>query len=132
MSGNSRSGNADPRSEIVFARERAASPGVRHAAREVPLRGQAVDFSVSRWLPSASGSSSIEAQAREVIDFILGDSDPRLAEIKQRLRSWVDAYPRSPDRALLEHLIETCTRANAQRQPEDAAAPVVLHHAAAR
>ena len=127
MSANSLPVNRDPRSEIAFAPERAASPIVRHVAREVPLQWQNVDLSVSRRLASASRGPSIVTQAWEIIDCILNDPDPdpRLAENRKRLRAWVDAYPVSPDRALLEHLIETCSQTKAQRQPD--AAPVVVH-----
>jgi hypothetical protein len=131
MSANSLPVNPDHRSKIAFAPAPAASPIVRHVAREMPLRWQTADLNVSHRLPSASHSPSIVAQAREIVDCILNDPDPRLAENRQRLRAWVDAYPGSPDRALLEHLIETCSQTNAQRQ-RDAADPVVVHYAIPR
>ena len=131
MFGNPPPGSPDPRREIWLARERVDGPVVRHVAREVPSLAGAADFSVSLGLPVASRSPSIVAQAREVIEFILDDPDPRLVEIRQQLRAWVDAYPGYPDRALLEHLIETCGQTNAHRPPEETA-PVIVHRAASR
>lgn len=120
-----------PWSEIAYTPEQAAGPIVRHVAREVTSQEQPVDLIASPWLPSQPRNPSIETQAREIIDHILNDPDPRLAENRQRLRAWVDTYPRSPDRALLEHLIQTRSQTNAQHQPDHAAAPVVVHRAVA-
>lgn len=130
MSVNSRPGNRYPRFEIPTSRERAGPPVVRHVARGRSFRGDAVDSGDSLTLLSASPGSSLAEQAREIIDFILDDPDPGLAEIRNRLRIWVDAYPDFPARALLEHLIETCSQTNNQRQPQNTPAPVIAHRAA--
>ena len=134
MSGISLSQNPDPRSEIAIPLKRATNPVVLHIAPDMSLLRETGGVSLTHRLPCASGSSpSIVAQAREVIDSILDDPDPRFAANRQRLMTWVAAYPGSPDRALLEHLIETCSQANAQRQPDKAAAaPVVVHRTAPR
>ena len=133
MSGISLPRNPDPWSEIAIPLKRATKPVVRHIAPDMSLRREAGGVSLLHRLPSASGSSSIVAQAREVIESILDDPNPRFAANRQRLRIWVAAYPGSPDRALLEHLIEMCSQANAHRQPDKAAAtPVVVHRPAPR
>ena len=136
MSGISLPRNPDPWSEIAIPLERATSPVVRHIPLDMSLRREgreAGGVSLLHRLPSASSSSSIVAQAREVIESILDDPNPRFAANRQRLRTWVVAYPGSPDRALLEHLIEMCSQAHAHRQPDKAAAtPVVVHRPAPR
>lgn len=121
----------DPWSGITYAPEQAAGPIVRHVGRDMPSKWPAVDLSDPHWLPSSPRGPSIVTQAWEIFDHILNDPDPRLAENRQRLRAWVDTYPRSPDRALLEHLIETRSQTNSLRQPDHAAAPVVVHRAVA-
>lgn len=133
MSGISLSRNPDPWSEIAIPLKRATNPVVLHIAPDMSLRREAGGVSLLHRLPPASGSSSIAAQAREVIDSILDDPNPRFAANRQRLMTWVAAYPGFPERALLEHLIETCSQADAQRQPDKApAAPVVVHRPALR
>ena len=52
------------------------------------------------------------AQARDIIDTILTDSDPGLADIQRRLREKVADFPGFPHKALLAHLLETRQRAN--------------------
>ena len=124
--------NPNPWSGVAVPPKRATDPVVRHVARDMRGRRETVGVRASHGLPSASQSSSIVAQAREVIDCILDDPDPRLAANRQRLRTWVAACPGFPDRALLEHLIETCSQANAERQPDKPAAPVVVRRVAPR
>lgn len=124
--------NSHPWSGVAIPLKRATNPVVRHVARDMRGRREAVGVRASRSLPSVSRSSSILAQAREVIDSVLDDPDPRLAATRQRLRTWVAAYPGSPARALLQHLIETCSQANTDRQPEEPAAPVVVRRVAPR
>lgn len=124
--------NPNPWSGVAIPLKRATNPVVRHVARDMRGRRETVGVRASHSLPSALRSSSIVAQAREVIDSILDDPDPRLAANRQRLRTWVAAYPGSPDRALLEHLIETCSQANTERQPDKPAAPVGVRRVAPR
>ena len=109
--------NPNPWSGVAVPLKRATNPVVRHVARDMRGRAEAAGVRASHSLPSTSRSSSIVAQAREVIDCILDDPDPRLVANRQRLWTWVAAYPGSPDRALLEHLIETCSQVNTGRQP---------------
>lgn len=49
---------------------------------------------------------SITAQALDIIETILADPDPSLAEIQRRLRRNVANHPGNPNRALLSHLLE--------------------------
>ncbi|WP_426227111.1 hypothetical protein [Pseudarthrobacter sp. DSP2-3-2b1] len=51
-------------------------------------------------------------QAREIIDSILDDVSPGLAEVKWRLRKCLAAHPGSPEQALLAHLMETSELVN--------------------
>ena len=65
--------------------------------------------------PFASGQlcePPIVAQARDIIDTILADPDPGLADIQRRLREKVADHPGFPHKALLAHLLETRQRAN--------------------
>ena len=124
--------NPNPWSGVAVPLKRATNPVVRHVARDMRGRTEAAGVRASHRLPSTSRSSSIVAQAREVIDCILDDPDPRLAANRQRLRTRVAACPGFPDRALLEHLIETCSQANTERQPDKPAAPVVVRRVAPR
>lgn len=130
MSRISRPRNPDPWSGIAIPLKRATKTVGQHVARDMRGLQEAVGVRAVHGSPSASPSSSIGAQAREVIDCILDDPDPRLAAARQRLRTWVAAYPGRPDRALLEHLIETCSQANTERQPDKPAAPVVVRRVA--
>lgn len=63
--------------------------------------------------PAIYREPSISAQAREIIDTVLADSDPRLEEIRRCLRKNVAAHPGCPSRALLAHLLETRRLSNA-------------------
>jgi hypothetical protein len=49
---------------------------------------------------------SITAQALDIIETVLADSDPSLADIQRRLRRNVANHPGNPNRALLAHLLE--------------------------
>jgi hypothetical protein len=66
------------------------------------------------------GITPIGWQACDIIDSILDDLTPDLADVKLRLVRWLDANPGSPERALLAHLMETSELANLdgeERQP---------------
>ena len=54
----------------------------------------------------------IGLQAQEIIDSILDDPAPDLAEVQHRLVGYVAAYPGFPERALLAHLMETSEAVN--------------------
>ncbi|MDQ0680578.1 hypothetical protein QFZ30_003960 [Arthrobacter pascens] len=56
----------------------------------------------------------IGLQAQEIIDSILDDPAPGLAEVQYRLREYVAAYPGFPERALLAHLMETSEDTNSE------------------
>jgi hypothetical protein len=56
--------------------------------------------------------TSITAQARDIIDAVLADTDPSLAEVQRSLRKSMAAHPGSPSRALLAHLLETRRQTN--------------------
>ncbi|MET1086349.1 MAG: hypothetical protein ABWY04_04390 [Arthrobacter sp.] len=134
MSVNSHTRSPDSWSEMGPASERATRPIVRHIARDRTAQENVPDFHASPALTSIARDSSVEAQAQQIIDCILADPDPdpRLAAIRHRLRTWVDIYPDFPARALLEHLIETCSQTNVQRWPDSTAAPVIAHSPAPR
>ena len=63
--------------------------------------------------PAMVREPSISAQAREIIETVLADSDPGLEEIQRCLRKNVAAHPGSPSKALLGHLLETHRLSNA-------------------
>ena len=56
----------------------------------------------------------IGLQAQEIIDSILDDPAPGLAEVKYRLHGYVAAYPGFPEKALLAHLMETSEGTNSE------------------
>jgi hypothetical protein len=60
----------------------------------------------------AGGFTPIGWQAREIIDSILDDTSPELAEVHWRLRRSLAAHPGSPEQALLAHLMETSELVN--------------------
>lgn len=62
--------------------------------------------------PAALPQSHLAMQSQEIIDCILADPDPGLAEVKQRLAQCVANYDGVPERALLVHVIETRRRSN--------------------
>jgi hypothetical protein len=56
--------------------------------------------------------TSITAQARDIIETVLADTDPSLADVQRSLRKSVAVHPGSPSKALLAHLLETRRRSN--------------------
>ena len=56
----------------------------------------------------------IGLQAQEIIDSILDDPAPGLADVKSRLHGYVAAYPGFPEKALLAHLMETSEGINSE------------------
>lgn len=60
----------------------------------------------------------IGLQAQEIIDSILDDPAPDLAEVRYRLYGYVAAYPGSPEKALLAHLMDTSERINPEAADE--------------
>lgn len=63
----------------------------------------------------------IGLQAQEIIDSILEDPAPGLAEVQYRLREYLAAYPGFPERALLAHLMETSEGTNSEADEGPAA-----------
>jgi hypothetical protein len=63
----------------------------------------------------------IGLQAQEIIDSILEDPAPGLAEVQYRLREYLAAYPGFPERALLAHLMETSESINSESDEGPAA-----------
>ncbi|HEY9358622.1 MAG TPA: hypothetical protein VIQ52_20155 [Arthrobacter sp.] len=59
-------------------------------------------------------TSALGLQAQEIIASVLEDPAPDLAEVQDRLRGYLAAYPGFPERALLAHLMETSDRVNAE------------------
>jgi hypothetical protein len=55
---------------------------------------------------------SITVQAHDIIETVLADSDPRLADIQRSLRESVAIHPGCPSSALLAHLLKTRQRTN--------------------
>jgi hypothetical protein len=85
----------------------------RHSLRAMhPPAEDAID---SAWqiAPAMLLEASITAQARDIIETILSDTDPGLADIRRRLRRHVANHPGSPSKALLAHLLETRRQTNA-------------------
>lgn len=50
---------------------------------------------------------TMRQQVMDIIESILGDAEPRSEGARKRLRELLEARPDEPERALLEHLIET-------------------------
>jgi hypothetical protein len=61
--------------------------------------GNGLDEAMSREPP-------VTAQAQAIIDVVLADSDPSLAEVQRSLRKSVALHPGCPISALLAHLLE--------------------------
>jgi hypothetical protein len=57
-------------------------------------------------------------QALEIINSILDDPSPGLADVKLRLRGCLAKHPRHPEQALRDHLLETSRRANSKSGPQ--------------
>jgi len=81
-----------------------------------------------RTSPTEAGSTPIGRQSREIIETILADPDPELAEVRQRLRKHVAAHPGFPEQALLGHLLETGQRNSSgpDRPGPDDAQPIAM------
>jgi EAL domain-containing protein (putative c-di-GMP-specific phosphodiesterase class I) len=70
---------------------------------------------------------TVRVQAWGIIAAVLADSDPAGAVTRQRLSDRLDENPGVPERALLEHLLETRQQDGAQREtPDTARTPVPL------
>ncbi|MDQ0850471.1 hypothetical protein QFZ65_002409 [Arthrobacter sp. B3I9] len=76
-----------------------------------PLPEGAID---SDWqiAPAMLLEASIKDQASDIIEAVLADTDPGLADIQRRLRRHVANHPGSPSKALLAHLLETRRRSS--------------------
>ena len=66
-------------------------------------RGAASSFRPER----AESPALIRSQAMEIIDSVLGPNRASGSEVAARLRAHLSAHPKQPERALLEHLMET-------------------------
>ena len=69
--------------------------------------GQPVHHRAAPADPRGDCEPPIMAQARDIIDTVLADSDPSLAEVQQCLRKNLAAHSGCPSKALLAHLLET-------------------------
>lgn len=56
--------------------------------------------------PAVLRETSVTAQARDIIETILADPDPSLADVQRSLRKSMAAHAGSPSKALLAHLLE--------------------------
>lgn len=56
----------------------------------------------------------LQGQACEIINSILDDPSPELEDVKRRLYRRLADHPYAPERALLDHLMETAQIANAE------------------
>ena len=77
-------------------------------------------FSVDRDLNSslrAFAMPDVRDQARKIIDSVLGHDDKTDTKAAARLRLHVAAHPAEPERALLEHLMETGRINRSAQQP---------------
>lgn len=79
----------------------------RQSHWERPAPAETVSHPAAGSEPAKFREPPIMAQARDIIDTVLSDPDPRLAEIQRCLRKKVAAHPGCPSRALLAHLLET-------------------------
>lgn len=77
-----------------------------------PVEDAAVDGGAAGEGIRASECTPIGVQASEIIESILHDKSPGLAEVHWRLRRCLAAHPGSPERALLAHLMETTELSN--------------------
>jgi hypothetical protein len=101
------------RDHPVYAYERALPAARPRPSLWVmqPPRGGAID-SASQNAPATLREASITAQASDIIETVLADTDPGLADVQRRLRGHVADHPGSPSKALLAHLLETRRRSS--------------------
>lgn len=85
---------------------------IRHTHWGMHPAVETVTYDAARMTPARPWEPPIVAQARDIIDTILADSDPGLTDIQRCLREKVANNPGLPQRALLAHLLETRHRAN--------------------
>lgn len=87
-------------------------------AVSVPIPSPHHGHAASGWYPVTSTMSPIGMQALEIINSILDDPSPGLADVKLRLRGCLAKHPRHPEQALRDHLLETSRRANSKSGPQ--------------
>ena len=71
----------------------------------------------ARFLPAVEAGGQIRSQAIEIINSVLGPDRASGSEAAVRLRGHLSAHPKQPERALLEHLMETGRINHAGNQP---------------
>ena len=92
-----------------------ALPGARPRRRSLRLVDSPAEGAGQPALPAAPAvlsETSVTAQARDIIETVLADPDPRLADVQRSLRKSVAVNAGSPSKALLAHLLATGRRTN--------------------
>jgi len=95
------------RDEFSIPPSAVPEPAPVSAESELPARGAA--------------TTTLRQQVLEIIDAVLADTEAEGEWARTQLRSFLEAHPGDPERALLEHLIATRQRA---AEPADAAPPL--------
>lgn len=91
-----------------------AARGRRHSFRVMDSPAEDFGQGTADIAPALVREKSIAAQAWNIIETVLADSDPSLADVQRRLRQNVANHPGSPSGALLAHLLETRRRSSSE------------------
>jgi phage tail protein X len=85
----------------------------RHSLRVMHRRAEEAGQAALNMAPAMMRETSVTAQARDIIETVLADTDPGLADVQRSLRESMAVHAGSPSKALLAHLLETRRQTNA-------------------